>query len=308
MGIGSWGRPSKPERHNRLFKLLRRSLAGASGLRSRHGAGLALDILEANGVHEIALRRADGRLVYISTRDKVLSSEVIRLGSFARKNMDAFVALLTTHGLAPSAFTFLNIGANIGTACLNAYDCGFRRIVAVEPEPENFRLLERNLGGLSGASVRCVQAAIGDTKGSATLYRHETNLAAHSLLKAGRHEDTTNTIEVPVETLSAIVEPGDPFVLFVDAEGYEPQVLRGGAAAIASNCAAIVLEIAPSRYAPADASDLGQRTAAFASNLFLLPSGEAHPSEQLPALMASRFRGHFDIALIRSGFHQSPTP
>ncbi|MEZ5853840.1 MAG: FkbM family methyltransferase [Hyphomicrobiaceae bacterium] len=291
---------SRSGRQARLFKLLRRALAGAAGMRSKHGANLALDILEANGIHEIALTRADGRLLHISTRDKVIASEVIRSGSFARENMEAFVGLLVANGLDPAALTFVNIGANIGTACLNAYDCGFRRFVAVEPEPENFSLLERNLAGLERASVRCEQAAIGEVRGRATLHRHAANLGSHSLLAPGMDRTNASAIEVPVEPLSAVVEPGDRFVLFVDVEGYEPQVLRGGAAEIESGCAAIVLEITPGRYAPADAADLQMRTAAFASTFSLLPSRQAYPSGHLPALMASHARGHFDIALVRS--------
>ncbi len=291
---------SRGRRQGRLFKLLRRGLAGAAGMRSKHGANLALDILEANGIREIALTRADGRLLHISTRDKVIASEVVRRGSFARENMEAFVGLLAANGLDPAALTFVNIGANIGTTCLNAYDCGFRRIVAVEPEPENFNLLQRNLAGLEGARVRCEQAAIGEAKGRATLHRHSANLGSHSLLAFGIDRTNANAIEVPVETLSTVVEPGDRFVLFVDVEGYEPQVLRGGAAEIESGCAAIVLEITPGRYAPADAADLQNRTAAFASTLALLPSRQTYPSGKLPALMASHARGHFDIALVRA--------
>jgi len=283
---------------SRIFKLLRRGLTGAAGMRSKHGAGLALDILEANGIDEIALPRPDGRLIHISTRDKVISSEVLRLGSFGRDNMDAFVALLKASDLDPSDLTFVNIGANIGTACLNAYSHGFRRLVAVEPEPRNFSLLERNLGDLPGASVRCMQLAIGDAQGRAVLHRHGRNLGSHSLLGAVQGRPSDDAIEVPVDTLSAVVDPREAFVLFIDVEGFEPQVLRGGAETIARGCAGIAMEITPSRYAESEAADLCARTSALTSSFVLLPSRDAHRSEELPRLMARRAHGHFDIAFV----------
>lgn len=290
---------SGAERRSRLFKLLRRGLSGLEGMRTKHGASLALDILEANGIRQIALPRADGRFIHISTRDKVIASEVVRLGTFARDNMRAFAALLAGRGLDPASLTFVNIGANIGTACLNAYDEGFRRIVAVEPEPENFHLLERNLQGLSGATVRCHQLAIGDSRGRAALHRHGTNLGSHSLLSSGRGRSRDTIVEVAVETLSAVLTPGERFVLFVDVEGFEPQVLRGGASEIAAACEAMALEITPGRYAAADAADLARGIAAFASRMTVLPSGPERPSAELPALMAMHTRGHFDVALVR---------
>jgi FkbM family methyltransferase len=288
------------ERDSRLFKLLRRWLRGARGLRSKHGANLALDILAANGIDEFSVRRHDGRLVHLSTRDKVIAPAVIRLGSFDRAGMTTFTRLLTAAGRETSALTFVNVGANIGMACLNAYDSGFRRFIAIEPDPDNFRLLEKNLRDLPGSSTRLIQAAIGDRPGRALLHRNPTNMGAHSLVASVQGERAGASIEVRVESLSEMLEPGAPFVLFVDVEGFEPQVLRSGAAAIARDCQAVVLEITPARYAPADTKDLHDRLAAYASEVFMLPTGQRHPSREINGLMAKHRHGQFDIALLRA--------
>ncbi|MDX2158329.1 MAG: FkbM family methyltransferase [Hyphomicrobiaceae bacterium] len=295
-------RPDRPDAQqgSRLFKLLRRSLAGARGMRSKHGASLALDILAANGVDEIAITRGDGRRLHLSTRDKVIASEVIRLGSFGRANMEAFGRMLSSARLDPAALTFVNVGANIGTACLNAYDIGFRRFVAIEPEPENFRLLELNLGELTDADVRCLPVAVGDVPGHAALHRHRTNLGSHSLVGPARSGATEDTIRVAVEPLSSVVPSDRSFVLFIDVEGFEPQVIRSGTVAIEQACEAIALEVTPAKYAPADAADLQRRLAAIAPELTVLPSGTTHPTASLARLMAERPHGHFDVALVCS--------
>lgn len=288
-------------RDSRLFKLLRRWLGGSKGMRSKHGANLALDILAANGVAELAIVRGDGRRIHISTRDKVIASSVVRLGSFGRETMAAFAEAMRTRGLLPSALTFVNVGANIGTACLNAYDFGFRRIVAIEPEPENFRLLRLNLDGLAGADVRLVQAAIGESPGHATLHRHRSNMGAHSLVERAGAAGGDDGIDVAVRRLDEIADDGRPIVLFADVEGYEPQVLRGGANAIERDCRAMVLEITPAKYAPSDADDLCQRLRAFSGSFELLSAGTWHPTAELPALLSKHRKGHFDIALFRGG-------
>src|SRR5687767_5860552 len=93
---------SDRERDSRLFKLIRRWVGGHKGLRSKHGANLALDILAANGIEEIAIRRSDGRLVHLATADKVIASGVIRTGAFSREIVDAFARLLREHGIDPA--------------------------------------------------------------------------------------------------------------------------------------------------------------------------------------------------------------
>jgi FkbM family methyltransferase len=295
------GDDSDEERESRLFKMLRRALSGATGMRSKHGAGLALDILAANGITEIAVPRPDGRLVHLSTRDKVIASSVLRTGSFGRANMAAFVAALGAHGHAPADLVFVNIGANIGTTCLNAFDAGFRRFVAVEPEPTNHALLTRNLTGLTGAQVRLLASAAGDVEGTATLHLHPTNLGRHSLVGPKSKADGAHAVDVPVKRLDDIVAPGTPFALFVDVEGFEPQVLRGGARALRDDCVAIALEVTPSRYQPADSADLAARLAAFAPEFTLLPEAIRHPVADLPGLIESRPSGHFDVILVRPG-------
>lgn len=296
-----------PTQDSRLFKWLRRSLAGTQGMRSKHGVNLALDILAANAVREIAVPRPDGRLIHLATRDKVIASSVIRLGSFGTDNMSAFVDLLGNQSQTLGDLLFVNVGANIGTTCLNAYDAGFRHLLAIEAEPGNFDLLQRNLANLPDADVRSVHAAAGERSGRMTLYRHARNMGAHSLVAPDEPGAAADAVEVAVEPLSSLIPAGRPFVLLIDVEGFEPQVIRGGAGAIAGECRAMMLEVTPAKYAQADAADLAQHVSTFADTIVLIPEGTRHPASELPRLMRNRPNGHFDVAAIGRRYFTSTT-
>ncbi|MCB1463446.1 MAG: FkbM family methyltransferase [Nitratireductor sp.] len=293
--------PADDTRDSRLFKLLRRWLAGRTGMRSKHGANLALDILAENGVTEIAVTRGSGPAVHVLTRDKVIASAVVREGSFGREIMDALATRLHGAGLQPSSLAFVNVGANIGLTCLNAHAAGFRKLYAIEPEPENFRLLSLNMRDLAG-EVHTINAAVGAAKGRAQLHRHETNLGAHSLVAgAVSAARAAGSVEVAVEPLAALYSGSEPFVLFIDVEGFEPQVIAGAGEAIARNCAAIVLEVTPSRYEPQDARALAATLATFADRFTVLPSNATRPACDLAALICDRHQKQVDIALLRRG-------
>lgn len=293
--------PANETRDSRLFKLLRRWLAGRTGMRSKHGANLALDILAENGVTEIAVTRDSGRAVHVLTRDKVIASSVVREGSFGREIMDALVALLGNAGLKPATLAFVNVGANIGLTCLNAHAAGFRKLFAIEPEPENFRLLSLNLQDLPG-EVHTINAAVGAAKGRAQLHRHETNLGAHSLVAGAVSANrAAGSVDVTVEPLSALYAGAEPFVLFIDVEGFEPQVISGARDAIARNCAAIVLEVTPARYHTEDARALAAALTEFADRFTVLPDAIVRPASQLVTLIGDPRQKQVDIALLRRG-------
>lgn len=284
---------------SRFYRILRRWLVNGSGMRSKHGAALALDILAANGITEFAIVQPDGRELRLLTKDKVIAPAVIRFGTFAAEAMATFRSLLEIHKVTTSEIVFVNVGANVGTTCLNAHAIGFRRFVAVEPEPENFRLLRHNLAGLSGSTVRLVQAAIGERAGRGALHRHKNNMGGHSLVAPQSSDRASDTIAVEIQPLTFCVEADEPFVLFVDVEGFEPQVLMSGADAIERNCRALVVELTPAKYSNDDTSRLCQQLAAFSDELFLLPSGDRYPASDLPVLLHAHRDDHFDIAMIR---------
>lgn len=129
--------------------------------------------------------------------------------------------------------SFLDVGANVGTYTILASGVAQARTLALEPIPATFARLLRNLhlnDLLSRVDARCL--AVGATEGSVrfTAGRDTTNRAV-SLLPSPSQEPT---VEVPLTSLDQLLQEAGttPLLWKVDVEGYEPEVLRGAAAAL----------------------------------------------------------------------------
>ena len=148
----------------------------------------------------------------------------------------------------------LDAGAHVGLATLyfkRLYP--HARIVAFEPNPVTFALLERNVRQNGLEDVELVQAALAATPGSVPFYiSRETELpwswgdaATHT---AWYSEETTSVIRVPAVTLSSfLTQPVD--FLKLDVEGLELIVL-GEAAARLPKVKQLVIEVHGSRDDP----------------------------------------------------------
>ena len=183
------------------------------------------------------------------------------------------------HVLRPGD-VFLDVGANVGTYTILASGVAQVRTLALEPIPATFERLLRNLRVndlLSRVDARCL--AVGATEGSVrfTAGRDTTNRAV-SLLPSPSQE---LTVEVRVTSLDLLLqETGTPPLVWkVDVEGYEPEVLRGAAAALQQpHLRAVLLEA----DTPALQSTMEQAGfARFRYNLFsrtLSPASGPHSS------------------------------
>jgi FkbM family methyltransferase len=131
----------------------------------------------------------------------------------------------------------LDVGANFGYfTCLMACRAPNGRTIGIEPDPEVFELLRDNI--FANCVQRCaspLQAAVGETEGSLTLYKRITR------------SGSTSIAQVPPEILRAYGEPDSPSlkvvcrpvdsllpqfdgridVIKIDVEGAEPLVFRG---------------------------------------------------------------------------------
>ena len=105
----------------------------------------------------------------------------------------------------------LDLGAHIGAASRVALDRG-ARVVAVEADPDSLRLLRRNLAHLN---ARVIGAAVGPTRGMATLYTRgdrphlSTTLAPDKGRKA---------IRVPMVAFGDLLEQYQPTIVKCDIE------------------------------------------------------------------------------------------
>ncbi len=151
-------------------------------------------------------------------------------GRHRHRAMDA----LYRRFLAPGDLAF-DIGSHVGDriACFRRLDC---RVVAVEPQPLLVRVLRRLHG--NDRAVVLVDTAIGSTEGRLDLHLNLPNptvatgsrafIAAADGAPRWEGQQWTETVDVPVTTLDALVERhGVPAFVKIDVEGLELDVLQG---------------------------------------------------------------------------------
>lgn len=193
--------------------------------------------------------------------------------------------------------TFLDIGANFGWySCLFSRLAGEAgRVVAFEPEPRNFELLERNLLRNRCANVTALREGVAERAGELELHLYKaSNPGRHSLLPMAGGE----TVSVPVvtldERLAALGLGGQPIDLMkIDIEGYELPALRGAAATL-SRCMNLVIEYSPDlmRASGIDPGDLVELLASSGMWVSRLDGPEPVPVHARALAKAS---GQFDL-------------
>ncbi|MEE4382506.1 MAG: FkbM family methyltransferase [Pseudomonadales bacterium] len=140
-------------------------------------------------------------------------------------------------------FILIDAGADIGTvSMLTHYHCpNLARIIAIEPNPRAFRLLEQNLHELP-IPVELVPAALGEEAGQASLSADPTRLNDHEGQIYLSADGETDVLAVD----SLLTEPPANLAFKLDVEGMEVAVLRGASRTIRSAArVALLLEVHP---------------------------------------------------------------
>lgn len=145
------------------------------------------------------------------------------------------VSRLLRQGVVPR--TVIDVGANVGQfAVASAKLFPDVRVHSFEPVPECAERLRKNVSGLEGVTV--YPFALGEAAGEAELRVNSYTHASSFLPVTRTHRETfpevRETGEVPVEvsTLDLVfagVQLRGPVLLKLDVQGYEAQVIRGGA-------------------------------------------------------------------------------
>lgn len=117
----------------------------------------------------------------------------------------------------------VDIGAHVGIFSLHAAKYA-ERVLAFEPEPENFSFLERNIELNSLHNVAPYPYAVAKREGERELYLCKDNTGAHSLIPRSGAE----SLKVQTTTLKSIFEASQVdkiSFLKMDCEGCEYEVL-----------------------------------------------------------------------------------
>jgi FkbM family methyltransferase len=125
----------------------------------------------------------------------------------------------------------VDVGAHIGIFTLYATRRG-RMVIAVEPEPRNYKWLLINTRLNNVKNVRLLNIALSDFDGEAHLYISSESIA-HTLVPdvTTRTKDVIGSLRVPVRRLDSVlrehVDKSDELFVKVDVEGAELNVLKG---------------------------------------------------------------------------------
>lgn len=192
----------------------------------------------------------DGVRFVVSTRERdgVGMFTFVGHGVFQEQTFGPLVSALAEYAdVTLAGATVLEIGANIGTETVSMLARhGVGNVIAVEPDPDNVRLLRANLAlnDFEGRA-KVLAIALSDTDGTVTVEHSPDNFGDHRVrvanpgVLARANEDGRETIDVPARTLDGlfaegVIDPATLDLVWMDAQGHEAHIL-GGAAALPSH-------------------------------------------------------------------------
>ena len=112
-----------------------------------------------------------------------------------------------------------DLGAHIGTSVLYFHTIYPQaRITAYEPDPENFKLLLKNVSALP--QIECVNAAVAGTAGTVLFHQ---NIGSSTRSSLARLDGSNEGIEVASMRFDDVIQDGVDFVKF-DIEGAEDEL------------------------------------------------------------------------------------
>ena len=143
--------------------------------------------------------------------------------------------------------SFIDVGANIGyfTVSIGKKISDKGPVIAIEPEPINFRILKKNIK-INKITAILEEVALSTEEGFAELLLNEENKGGHSLFA---HAPTLydGKIKVKTTTLNNIMKkynPPEPILVKIDVEGYEYNVFKAGDKLLEKKCV-MVVEFSP---------------------------------------------------------------
>ena len=129
----------------------------------------------------------------------------------------------------------IHIGAHRGQEIEEYIDNGVQDIIMFEPVSLNFSILEKRMQDMN-ANITAYQVALGNEEKNVTMYLSDNDLISSSVLKPKAHLQLhpgvgfPETEEVEMQKLDSFSEETENFnFINMDVQGYELEVLKGGA-------------------------------------------------------------------------------
>ncbi len=199
------------------------------------------------GDHRGLTKLSNGLPFFVNTRDRDITTWIVLGGIWETFVDDVLMAL------ARPGQVFLDIGANQGY-----YSVKLGHAVGpdgagycFEPNPELYPFLADNIAinGMTG-HVRTYPLAAGEGPGRSVLHFSYANMGGGWIVPPGDSGPGEAGVAVEIASIDAIVPPDRAVDLIkIDAEGFEPLVLRGMRRTLArSPGAAIVAEVSMAQW------------------------------------------------------------
>ena len=178
----------------------------------------------------------------------VVSERLTRYVNNDRKGMFNYATLFKKHDISPQGV--IHIGAHHGEEVGNYRAAGVKRIVMVEADPDNYRVLLENYGADSG--VDAILALISDTECETEFHRMSSSQSS-SMLNLKEHSriyksiKKTETLKMHTTTLDRLVveqavDINKYNILALDIQGAELKALHG-ARTVLESIDAIITEV-----------------------------------------------------------------
>lgn len=190
-----------------------------------HYATVALKKLKLNPKNNLI--QVNGYELEVIPTDLGTSLELMLFGIHEPVSTKLVTKLLTKN------MTCLDIGANIGYyVMLEKKILGNTgRIIAIEPSPENFKYLSKNIRRHDSSNIEIHNIAAGNVSGTLNflMYKDESN-SGHIISDDEIKNTSGKVIQVPVKPIDILVKELNLKkldFLRMDVEGYEYEILKG---------------------------------------------------------------------------------
>ena len=168
--------------------------------------------------------------------------------NWASNDMKLFHALAKKYyGVDDSDGYFLDLGANIGTTGLYFIKnlAPNLKLLAFEPDPENFKMHHVNkiLNDMEERTA-LINCGLGNEFNELVLYRNGNNSGANGFIKHQYSQPIASIKVIPLDSYLAEnkIAASEVKYIWIDTEGFEPQVLLGAKNLLKENPAPIFME------------------------------------------------------------------
>jgi FkbM family methyltransferase len=228
-----------------------------------------------------------------------LGRSVFVKNHFDRDHVGRLMGKLAELGISVAGKTLLEIGANIGTHTVYfGLTRTFGRIVAIEPDPRNFELLEENvLQNGFGDLVSRMPFAVSDQEGTIEFFLHPNNHGKSSPNQRHAEDQKILVSALPVTDIleRAGVHETDVGLIWMDIEGYEPVAARSMQALFECRIP-VHMEFTGDFYGPEKAAEFVGFLARFYENCIVFYNDDSE--EQRKVVDIPLGREQFDILLL----------